>query len=138
MVNDVRTRSIYTSCEFEDLERSIECIFFIFFFGTITACRCRKRDESITFVSFDIDMRMRSCPFMKESATDILVGDDPLLRYRIYSLLDSSTLHIVGIGEYPTREEHHDHSNHDHKFYECESCRCLIERIAHNTLIVRL
>ena len=95
MIYEIGGSSIDTSCESEDLDRWIESIFPILYLRTRPSSRSRVDDSSASLLHLDIHMRMRASPFMQESATDRLMGEDPLLGYLIHSLLSTCALHIV-------------------------------------------
>jgi hypothetical protein len=104
MICETTRHGIYASTESENRYSIIEYIFLIFFLYAESSCRCRESDESFSCVHRHIHMRMRSCTFMKKSSSNVLVCDDPLLRYLIDGLLDTRTLHIVAIWEHPYRK----------------------------------
>lgn len=134
MIDEICRSCIDTSRQFEYADILIEGIFFIYFFHTWSSCRCRKRDKSISFLHLDIHMCMRSCSFMKESSSYILMCDDPLLRYRIDRLLYTSTIHIVHIRENTTSKKECYHRHHYHELKQGESS-WWISKCNHKTLL---
>jgi hypothetical protein len=119
----------------EDSDMLIKCICLIRFSTRELSSGGGKNERISSFYDIDVYMSMRCRPRCKESSTDFLMRDHPLLRDCIDRLFYPSSIHIICIGKDTRSYKYDDHSDHDHEFYECES-GCIFESI-HRIIVLR-